>query len=391
MLIKELQALRRKFDWKVLRRGRRFAEPSALPRRVSLVLVSHGDELAQTQIYPFYLYRRRLAEELGLEFAELEDRWLAGADDERSDTTPVATRPDVEWVLFQTWFDLGEPALLARVRRLRRTFPNAKLVYLDFFAPLDLRFARSLDPYIHKYVKKQVFRDFDRYSRPTLGDTNLTDFFARRYGLQMPVVDHGVPRDFGSKLHVGENFCWAPYMIDRFLSELPLGERPIDVHARIAVQGEEWYAMMRREALLAALGTPELAVAAEGRVHRRAFLRELAASKVCFSPFGYGEVCWRDFEAIFSGALLVKPRVEHLTTAPDLFVEGETYVAVEMDLSDYADTVRWWVSRERRRKEVVHNAFERVCGHLRADAFVGSLASLLDLEGRSANGRTVMQ
>jgi len=29
-----------------------------------------------------------------------------------------------------------------------------------------------------------------------------------------------------------------------------------------------------------------------------------SGSKICISPFGYGEICWRDFEAIIFGCLL---------------------------------------------------------------------------------------
>ena len=31
------------------------------------------------------------------------------------------------------------------------------------------------------------------------------------------------------------------------------------------------------------------------------------------SPFGFGEICYRDFEAMLNGACLIKPDVSHLT------------------------------------------------------------------------------
>ena len=71
-----------------------------------------------------------------------------------------------------------------------------------------------------------------------------------------------------------------------------------------------------------------------------AYMRELRASKICFSPFGYGEVCWRDYEAILSGAVLLKPDMSHIETDPDVFVAGETYLPVRWDLADFEAQVR---------------------------------------------------
>ena len=51
------------------------------------------------------------------------------------------------------------------------------------------------------------------------------------------------------------------------------------------------------------------------------------------SPFGYGEICFRDFEAVLSGALLLKPDCGHLETWPDIYGEG-TYVPLDWMASD---------------------------------------------------------
>jgi hypothetical protein len=48
-------------------------------------------------------------------------------------------------------------------------------------------------------------------------------------------------------------------------------------------------------------------------------------NKLIFSPFGWGEINYGDFEGILSGDALVKPAMSHLQTWPELYVEGETY------------------------------------------------------------------
>ena len=82
---------------------------------------------------------------------------------------------------------------------------------------------------------------------------------------------------------------------------------------------------------------------------RKEYLAELGRSKMCFSPFGYGEVCWRDFEAMMTGSLLLKPDVRHLVTDPDVFIPGETYIPIAWDFSDLAEKVEYYLRNEERK------------------------------------------
>jgi hypothetical protein len=97
------------------------------------------------------------------------------------------------------------------------------------------------------------------------------------------------------------------------------------------------------------------------------------------SPFGYGEICWRDFEAMLSGATLFKQRMDHLDTWPGgLFEQGVTYVGHAWDFSDFADALEGTLSNPRRAIEIAEAAQERFIGSTLggADAFVAHLASL---------------
>ena len=67
------------------------------------------------------------------------------------------------------------------------------------------------------------------------------------------------------------------------------------------------------------------------------FLTEMKNVLVTLSPFGFGEVCLRDFEAIINGSLLLKPDMSHITTYPDIYIPNETYVPVKWDGSDLID------------------------------------------------------
>ena len=59
------------------------------------------------------------------------------------------------------------------------------------------------------------------------------------------------------------------------------------------------------------------------------------------SPFGLGEICYRDFEILFSGCLMIKPDMKHIKTWPNIYIPMETYIPCRWDFSDLEEKVRW--------------------------------------------------
>lgn len=73
----------------------------------------------------------------------------------------------------------------------------------------------------------------------------------------------------------------------------------------------------------------------EGRPMRpTSYLESMLISRTVVSPYGWGEACHRDYEAMLLGALVIKPSMEHVVAWPEVFRRGETYVACEPDFSD---------------------------------------------------------
>jgi hypothetical protein len=69
------------------------------------------------------------------------------------------------------------------------------------------------------------------------------------------------------------------------------------------------------------------------------YIEKLANSKVCISPFGQGELCFRDFEAMLTGTILIRPDQSNVVTSPNIFVEGETYIGCKLDWSDLEEKI----------------------------------------------------
>ena len=84
-----------------------------------------------------------------------------------------------------------------------------------------------------------------------------------------------------------------------------------------------------------------------GRVSFSDYWKELKASKISISPFGWGEICIRDFESIYSGACLLKPSVDHLDTFPNIFIPNLTYIPLDWDFNNLTESIDYALSNDR--------------------------------------------
>ena len=80
---------------------------------------------------------------------------------------------------------------------------------------------------------------------------------------------------------------------------------------------------------------------ATGRdIPRQEYNDALGKSKICVSPWGFGELTYRDFEAFYAGAVVIKPNSDFVLSWPDLMRSGRHYVSCAPDWSDLADVVQ---------------------------------------------------
>jgi hypothetical protein len=69
------------------------------------------------------------------------------------------------------------------------------------------------------------------------------------------------------------------------------------------------------------------------------YINTLYQSKLSLSPFGQGEVCYRDFEIFEFGVVMIKPTMDIVNTNPNPYVPNETYIPVNLDWSNLNKTV----------------------------------------------------
>ena len=97
----------------------------------------------------------------------------------------------------------------------------------------------------------------------------------------------------------------------------------------------------RLAAYAAAKASPHPRIAYRSRaLGIRQYRDSMKDARTVLSPWGWGETAYRDFEAMFTGAVLVKPPMRHVATWPDnLFVPDETFIECGMMFEDAVEIV----------------------------------------------------
>lgn len=335
-----------------------------------VVIYGHKDPICRSQIEPFFQYSKTFGVRHGAAF-----RYHTIHDLLSGNFT------DADIVLVQPWFTVGGDAIGTALEKLRNRLPNARIVFLDSYAHNDLRLARFVDPFIDLYYKKSIFRDKSAYFLPRRGDTNLTEYYSNLCRIDVgPPIDWQVPQSILFKLRLSPNFFTSSKFIEDFqFRAMPTrNARSIDLQSRLGGNGTQWYTAMRGLAQLRVDEIDGLQKSPSHRLSSNEFISELENSKLCFSPFGYGELCWRDIEAIRSGAVLIKPEMSHLETLPNLYEPLATYLPVRWDFADLEDVVRNALHDEAGMERIAREAWKRTAAYVRDEKFVDDMSEIFN-------------
>ncbi len=364
------------------------------PTLRALILGQSLATVEPLQLEPFRRHQSELKNRFGLALDFAETKTFADK------AAALAARPcDVAFI--QTSWKDSPDATAGFFRAIHAKPDRPKIVYLDSFDSSASPFFGVL-PFVDAYVKKQLLRDRAAYDADLAGGYVFTNFLARELNVDLHGWHLGsrVPAGEWGKIVLGWNVGTADRFRDPLLKRGPArwrrtwplpARRTIDVACRVSLgsaaesEAGGWYRLHRRTAVerVAELA-PKFAVVAEGygkgpagRVKPWRYRLELRRSKLCVSPFGYGEICYRDFEAALAGCLLVKPDLSHLRTRPDLFEAGETYAAVRWDWSDLPAVCRHYLARPDERRRVVRTARRRYKQYFAGGLFFDAVAEVL--------------
>ncbi len=224
-------------------------------------------------------------------------------------------------------------------------------------------------------IKKQVLKDLSLYT------VNNYDLSVRPWLLEMPhnpsYLDYTpCPKDQLYKIKVGWNIGLCDYRYLPFYSgvfrnyittNLPnknikkiLSNKDIFTTYRGNLKYGNNEIAFQRKKVMEILNAKKISSNLLGnKVSLGTYFKELERSKVSISPFGWGEICYRDFEIMYNGGLLIKPSMDHLITFPDIFIADETYIKIRWDITDLYDTLDEIDTNPYKFNAIAINAYEK--------------------------------
>jgi hypothetical protein len=158
------------------------------------------------------------------------------------------------------------------------------------------------------------------------------------YGLPEP---HLSDKDL-DKIHLGYGFPAYDDMESLVKTDVDWhAHREIDLHCVCWAEykGTE-IELHRKKAIEVARTCPGTLKVGEGRPYEKPrYERQLLQSKCVVSPWGWGEPCYRDVEAMIAGCVLIKPDTGYVESVPDLYSGTTFYRPCKPDFSDLPDIV----------------------------------------------------
>jgi hypothetical protein len=94
------------------------------------------------------------------------------------------------------------------------------------------------------------------------------------------------------------------------------------------------------------------------RLNHKDFLLSLKNSKISVGAFGWGEVCYREFEAIKMGAAIIFPNMDNIETWPNIYKDRITYLSYDYDMSNLLDKIEELLNNQELRTNLIKNSQE---------------------------------
>jgi hypothetical protein len=344
------------------------------------------DKIVKAQREPFFYHKNLLRERLNLKIKHIYLETFAEIE--------KACRENTSDIIFllPSWHESPELAEKS-VKSIRETYPQRIIVFIDPFAQTSTNYFNLL-PYVDRFLKRQRLANLNEYHLDLIGGSTFTEFVAQQWGFDFSnwSVKSQISEGYEDRIYSGWNLGAAKkykqeLQKPKFWFNSSKKEKEIDVFCRLSLgtnTKKKWYCEYRIaaiEALKPLEADYKLAVSGrfieDGLVSSRQYLQEIKSSRIVFSPFGWGENCWRDFEAICYDCLLIKPSMSHIDTQPNIFIPEETYIPVRWDFADLEDKCRYYLTHLDETKEIVNNARRVYQKYFEQGEFVETIKQLI--------------
>lgn len=254
-----------------------------------------------------------------------------------------------------------------------------KIIILDDDAGSNNIHFEYLD-LVDLYFKGKLIKDRSQYLRPMYGRHIFTDYYHRKYGIaDVNEKDMALPSDTSmfDKLRVSWNLGYGVYpmpgdnlvRITKFITKSGFIKalkpwyiyqykqiiKQLNISVDYSKKVTKVQARFNSNSLPKTIGYQRSLFndkcsgkdyILSGRISSKLYNEELKTIAAVLSPFGWGEICFRDFEAVFNGSLLIKPNMDHIETWPNIYKGFQTYVPVEWDGNNLIEVITSFVQNK---------------------------------------------
>jgi hypothetical protein len=255
----------------------------------------------------------------------------------------------VEHNYFSNDWNINKNKVLGVLSELKNK--SKKLFYFDISDSAGLDHFEFM-PYVNYVFKNQVYKNKKHYMKPFYGYRLYTDYYHNKFNVSdeneaftSPLVE----KKYLDKIKIGWNSSFSDYSYlglyrlflykiipAKFLLKLPIISdknnriKSRDISCRFNMNYVRETVAYQRKRINKLLEN----YTDNSKVSRKKFFEEIKNSKIVVSPFGFGELCYRDYEAFLYGGLLLKPDMSHIETWPPLYDKNKTYISFDWSLSN---------------------------------------------------------
>lgn len=222
-------------------------------------------------------------------------------------------------------------------------------------------------PYVDLYFKKQILVNKEAYYKKMYGGRIWCDYYHKKLGIQDSELEklsyETLDKAYEHKIKLswnvglGDLFTKSKFkkIIYRnkyapFVFTEPSINRKYDLHYRGSTSSS--LALFQRNETIKLLKLFDKMALPDTskKVPYKEYVREVQNSRVIISPFGWGEICGRDFEAFMHGCTLIKMDMDHMITYPDIYIKNKTYLPIDWDFNNFNDTMEYIMTDDGKKK-----------------------------------------
>lgn len=226
-----------------------------------------------------------------------------------------------------------------------------KLIFLDLSDSSSTIINEALE-IVDIYLKNQIYKNKNIYLKPLYGRRIFTDYYHKQFRIEDENFEKSIPvnnKKNLKKIKISWNSYFSNYSIYgdlkillykffpfKFFLNIPhvfkcKNNKQNDVSCRMGLKYSKETVSFQRKKINEMLKSSY----SFKKVSKIDYFKELKNSKILISPFGYGEINLKDFEAFFYNCLLFKANMDHLETWPNFYLKDKTYIDFNWNLDDF--------------------------------------------------------